>query len=85
MPNNICAVTAAELKRYVASDTVPDSKVHEANMGAHLGPTGPRWASCWPHELCYLGSLYSWHKSCTYDALEMRRNCMNFAKNIYDI
>ena len=24
--------------------------------GAHLGPTGPRWAPCWPHELCYLGS-----------------------------
>ena len=22
---------------------------------AHLGPTGPRWALCWPHELCYLG------------------------------
>ena len=22
----------------------------------HLGPTGPRWAPCWPHELCYLGS-----------------------------
>ena len=21
----------------------------------HLGPTGPRWAPCWPHELCYLG------------------------------
>ena len=19
------------------------------------GPTGPRWAPCWPHELCYLG------------------------------
>ena len=19
--------------------------------GAHLGPTGPRWAPCWPHEL----------------------------------
>ena len=30
----------------------PDSKVH----GAHLGPTGPRWAPCWPHELCYLGN-----------------------------
>ena len=29
----------------------PDSKVH----GANLGPTGPRWAPCWPHELCYLG------------------------------
>ena len=23
--------------------------------GAHLGPTGPRWATCWPHEPCYLG------------------------------
>ena len=23
--------------------------------GAHLGPTGPRWAPWWPHELCYLG------------------------------
>ena len=22
---------------------------------AHLGPTGPRWAPCWPHELCYVG------------------------------
>ena len=22
---------------------------------ALLGPTGPRWAPCWPHELCYLG------------------------------
>ena len=27
--------------------------------GAHLGPTGPRWAPCWPHELCYLG-LWTW-------------------------
>ena len=25
--------------------------------GAHLGPTGPRWAPYWPHELCYLGTL----------------------------
>ena len=23
---------------------------------AHLGPTEPRWAPCWPHELCYLGN-----------------------------
>ena len=21
--------------------------------GAHLGPVGPIWASCWPHEPCY--------------------------------
>ena len=30
---------------------IPDSKVH----GAHLGPTGPRWAPWWRYELCYLG------------------------------
>ena len=28
--------------------------------GAHLGPTGPRWAPSWPHELCYLGA-HSYH------------------------
>ena len=25
--------------------------------GAHLGPVGPRWAPCWPHEPCYRGYL----------------------------
>ena len=35
--------------------SIPDSKVHGANMG----PTGPRWAPCWPHELCYLGWLHN--------------------------
>ena len=24
----------------------------------HLGPVGPRWAPCWPHEPCYQGSVY---------------------------
>ena len=27
---------------------------------AHLGLTGPRWAPCWPHELCYLGRGILW-------------------------
>ena len=31
--------------------SLPDSKVHGANMG----PTGSRWVPCWPHEPCYLG------------------------------
>ena len=31
----------------------PDSKVH----GAHLGPTRPSWAPCWPRELCNLGGF----------------------------
>ena len=30
---------------------VPNNKVN----GAHLGPTRPRWAPCWPHEPCYMG------------------------------
>ena len=24
-------------------------------LGVHLGPPGPRWTPCWPHEPCYLG------------------------------
>ena len=30
----------------------PDSKAY----GAYLGPGGPRWAPCWPHEPCYQGT-----------------------------
>ena len=32
---------------------VPNSKVNGAQHGAHLGPVGPKWAPCWPHEACY--------------------------------
>ena len=34
----------------------PDKQGSWGQRGAHLGPTGPRRAPCWPHELCYLGS-----------------------------
>ena len=27
--------------------------------GTHLGPTGPSWAPCWPHESCYQGRSWS--------------------------
>ena len=33
----------------------PDSM---GQHGAHLGPTGPRWAPCWAHELCYPVALF---------------------------
>ena len=26
-----------------------------SQQGSWGQPTGPRWAPCWPHELCYLG------------------------------
>ena len=29
----------------------PDNNFH----GTHVGPVGPRWAPCWPHEPCYQG------------------------------
>ena len=32
--------------------------------GAYLGPTGPRWAPCWSHELCYLGYAAKWRRFC---------------------
>ena len=35
-------------------------------QGAHLGPAGPRWAPCWPHEPCYLGcksNLQQWRSA----------------------
>ena len=48
---------AAATKLYLISfmHQYPDSKVNGANDGVHLGPAGPRWAPCLPHELCYLG------------------------------
>ena len=52
--NNTCKYNG---KLIHLKETFPDSKVH----GAHLGPVGPRWAPCWPHELWYQGYLvYPW-------------------------
>ena len=46
---------------FVFPVTFPDSKVYGDNMGAHLGPTGPRLAQCWSHEPWYLASyLEAW-------------------------
>ena len=44
-------------KRMCSYQYNPDNKVHGANT-AHLGPTGPRWAPCWPHKVCYLGCFW---------------------------
>ena len=34
----------------------PRQQGSRGQHGAHLGPVGPRWAPCRPHELCYQGS-----------------------------
>ena len=48
-----------------------DSKVHGANMGPTWGPTGPRWAPCWPLEPCYLGM---YHYRCSENQSRSRMN-----------
>ena len=38
----------------------PDSKESWGQHVAHLGPVGPRWAPCWPHDPCYQGAYWNW-------------------------
>ena len=62
---------------------------------AHLGPTGPRWASCWPHEPCYLGYHTSQNLRWRYFQMRSWRfnrrkqfaiwNLQNFEKGLKDI
>ena len=66
LPDNSAVTGCCLIDRhgYTIAKSVPGSWRHCAipwlqgswgQHGAHLGPTGPRWAPCWPHELCYLG------------------------------
>ena len=47
--------------------------------GAHLGPTGPRWAPCWSHEICYLGNYPGLYRLCIRDAISLSgiNDCLN--------
>ena len=38
--------------------TLPRKQGSWGQHGAHLGPVGPIWAPCWPHEPCYQGEYY---------------------------
>ena len=38
--------------------------------GAHLGPVGPRWSPCWPHEPCYQGV----YKSIITESIDLSNN-----------
>ena len=44
--------------------------------GAHLGPTGPRWAPClcWPHELCWVGTVPSFRPELQTSSLISRQS-----------
>ena len=53
------SVTITEIRKvYMHScgnDNCPWYQGSWGQCGAHLGLRGPRWAPCWPHELCYPG------------------------------
>ena len=59
--------------------------------GAHLGPVGPRWAPCWPHEPCYLGIFISKviycysHVTEIYDITFIQKMPYIFISDTYDI
>ena len=49
-PNDLCDI------RGWLPHSLPQKQGPWGQHGTHLGLTGPRWAPCWPHELCSLGS-----------------------------
>ena len=68
--------------KYLPHTHLDDSKVH----GAIMGPTGPRWAPCWPHELCYLGGVaVCLHKPLVTMVFRLHNKCKGGVKcNVFD-
>ena len=45
-------------RRYQEKINSPiDFGAYSSTCTSYDGPTGPRWAPCWPHELCYLENI----------------------------
>ena len=57
---NVTRLYHVDLYHVATSRGTPRSTPREQSSwgqhSAHLGPVGPRWAPCWPHEPCYLYS-----------------------------
>ena len=53
----LCIITTSAPPRGLVGSGLVESLIARfmGQHGAHLGPTGPRQAPCWPHEPCYLG------------------------------
>ena len=48
--------------------------------GSHLGPVGPRWAPCFPHETCYQGWYINTQSA---DQLPVSSDTSQYAKGSY--
>ena len=53
-PNRLSVSVLGRLQRHYLQQ-LPWYQGSWGKHGAHLGPTGPRWVPCWPHEPWYLG------------------------------
>ena len=62
-------------------DIVPRQQGSWGQHGAHLVPVSPSWAPCWPHKLCYQGSVKQniWNpctqESCSHTTLYNTTQC----------
>ena len=69
---------------YTCCEADPRLQGSWGQHGAHLGPVGPRWTSCWPHEPCYQGTLkFQLFIQCStidkcYEILTSKRHVNNF-------
>ena len=57
-------------KAFPCCDVVMYTTLIARFMGPTLGSSGaagPRWAPCWPHEVCYLGSSWNFTAQHAYD------------------
>ena len=72
-------------KRKLCVDSNPQLTPREQSScgqhGAHLGPVGPRWAPCWPHEPCYQGHHFQYSnqpQTTRHDTCDILRSISQF-------
>ena len=58
--NSLLITSPTATIEWITSEYIPIKQSSWGQHGAHLGPVGPRWTLCWPHEPCYQGSYYKY-------------------------
>ena len=92
-----CHIAIFPIRLTIGSGTEPSRPRLQSSWGqhgAHLGPVGPRWAPCWPHEPYYQGTailflvwvIYfeacrKWQTYCIWHSLAVLRKFLYFTKS----